>query len=66
MTSQGTIQELDDIVVYNDTYIFIITVQIDPANALLFTYNIADDSWGQTFEINSRYGSFVYRPNPYL
>ena len=42
---------------------FIIAEQENSANALLFSYKIADDSWGQTYELASQFGSFVKRPN---
>jgi len=62
-TSAQVIEEIDDAVLYNDTYIFVIAVQTNSRNALLFTYDIEDDSWGQTYELSSRYGTFIYRPN---
>ena len=62
-TSQGSIAEIDDILVYNKTNVFILTAQSDSSKAFLFTYKIKTDSWDQTFELATDHASFVSRPS---
>ena len=62
-TSESSIEEIDDILIYNKTDLFIITVQTGSSKALLFTYKIQTDSWGQTYELATKQATFVIRPS---